>query len=150
MVVVLKEINGVATEDITDKDGKVVYKKGQPLNTFAHLTDDGKTTVGLLDLHRRHRRGRRRQARQQGRPARKPADEKDYLAHGWGFAWPANRRILYNRASADLQGKPWSEKKKLIWWDPRRPAQSPRRQGQVGRPRRARLQRVPRPRRQER
>mgnify|MGYP003693945365 CR=1 FL=1 len=50
--------------------------------------------------------------------ARKPADEKDYLAHGWAFAWPANRRILYNRASADLQGKPWSEKKKLIWWDP--------------------------------
>src|ERR1051326_874821 len=46
MVEVLKEINGVATEDITDKDGKVVYKKGQPLNTFAHLTDDGKTTSG--------------------------------------------------------------------------------------------------------
>src|SRR5438034_9978391 len=36
---------------------------------------------------------------------------------GWGFAWPANRRIIYNRASADPSGKPWSEKKKLIWWD---------------------------------
>jgi formate dehydrogenase major subunit len=35
----------------------------------------------------------------------------------WGFAWPANRRILYNRASADLEGKPWSERKKHIWWD---------------------------------
>src|SRR5206468_2908830 len=41
----------------------------------------------------------------------------DYLAHGWGFVWPANRRIIYNRASADPSGKPWSEKKKLIWWD---------------------------------
>ena len=35
----------------------------------------------------------------------------------WGWAWPANSRILYNRASADPSGKPWSERKKLIWWD---------------------------------
>src|SRR5262249_41131009 len=35
----------------------------------------------------------------------------------WGFAWPANRRVLYNRASADPAGKPWSERKKLVWWD---------------------------------
>ena len=43
---------------------------------------------------------------------------KDYLQHGWGFAWPANRRIMYNRASADLDGKPWIESKALIQWDP--------------------------------
>ncbi len=36
---------------------------------------------------------------------------------GWGFAWPANRRTLYNRAAADPQGRPWSEQKKLVWWD---------------------------------
>ncbi len=36
----------------------------------------------------------------------------------WGFAWPANRRMMYNRASADPEGKPWSERKKYIWWDP--------------------------------
>ena len=35
----------------------------------------------------------------------------------WGFAWPHNRRIMYNRASADPEGKPWSERKKYIWWD---------------------------------
>ncbi len=35
----------------------------------------------------------------------------------WGFSWPANRRILYNRASADPQGHPWSEGKKYVWWD---------------------------------
>ena len=37
--------------------------------------------------------------------------------HGWGFAWPSDRRIIYNRASADPSGKPWSERKKLVWWD---------------------------------
>ncbi len=36
----------------------------------------------------------------------------------WGFAWPANRHILYNRASAAPDGTPWSERKKLVWWDP--------------------------------
>jgi len=38
-------------------------------------------------------------------------------AHGWGYAWPLDRRILYNRASADPDGKPWSERKALVWWD---------------------------------
>jgi formate dehydrogenase major subunit len=37
--------------------------------------------------------------------------------HGWGYAWPSDRRILYNRASARPDGKPWSERKKLVWWD---------------------------------
>jgi formate dehydrogenase major subunit len=44
-------------------------------------------------------------------------NSKDYLGHGWGFAWPADRRIMYNRASANPTGQPWSEGKKLIWWD---------------------------------
>ncbi len=46
--------------------------------------------------------------------ARRP---EGYLGHGWGFAWPNDCRILYNRASARPDGQPWSEKKKLIWWD---------------------------------
>jgi len=44
-------------------------------------------------------------------------ESKDVYGHGWGFAWPADRRILYNRASAKLDGSPWSERKKLVWWD---------------------------------
>ena len=39
------------------------------------------------------------------------------MAPEWGWAWPLNRRILYNRASADPDGKPWSERKKYVWWD---------------------------------
>ncbi len=44
-------------------------------------------------------------------------EPKDYLGHGWGFAWPNDSRIIYNRASAAPDGKPWSERKKLVWWD---------------------------------
>jgi len=128
MLEVLKEINGVATEDITDKDGKVVYKKGQPLNTFAHLTDDGKTTSGCWIYTGVTVEGPDGKVINKAN-ARKPADAKDYLGHGWGFSWPANRRILYNRASADLKGHPWSEKKKLIWWDPEAPGQKPEDKG---------------------
>jgi formate dehydrogenase major subunit len=42
---------------------------------------------------------------------------RDFYGHGWGFAWPSDRRILYNRASARPDGRPWSERKKLVWWD---------------------------------
>jgi formate dehydrogenase major subunit len=42
---------------------------------------------------------------------------KDFYGHGWGFAWPSDRRILYNRASAKPDGTPWSDRKKLVWWD---------------------------------
>ncbi len=48
---------------------------------------------------------------------RKPGREQDWVAGEWGWAWPANRRMLYNRASADPDGKPWSERKAYVWWD---------------------------------
>ena len=124
IVQVLKEVNGFATEDIKDKDGKVVYRKGQAVSTFAHLTDDGKTASGCwiyTGVINETPDGKLVNKA----AARKPADAQDYLGHGWGFAWPANRRILYNRAAADLKGKPWSEKKKLIWWDPAAPGNAP-------------------------
>ena len=66
----------------------------------------------LLDLHRRLRR-----RRQPGRPAQAAARSSHWVAPEWGWAWPANRRILYNRASADPDGKPWSERKRYVWWD---------------------------------
>ena len=45
---------------------------------------------------------------------------RDLYGHGWGFSWPSDRRIIYNRASARPDGKPWSERKKLVWWDEER------------------------------
>jgi formate dehydrogenase major subunit len=128
IVQVLKEVNGFATEDIKDKDGKVVYRKGQAVSTFAHLTDDGRTASGCwiyTGVINETPDGKLVNKA----AARKPADAQDYLGHGWAFAWPANRRILYNRAAADLKGKPWSEKKKLIWWDPAAPGNEPDKKG---------------------
>jgi formate dehydrogenase major subunit len=49
---------------------------------------------------------------------KKPHWEQSGIAQEWAWAWPANRRILYNRASADPDGRPWSERKRLVWWDP--------------------------------
>ncbi len=40
-----------------------------------------------------------------------------YTSPEWGYAWPLNRRMMYNRASADPEGKPWSERKKYMYWD---------------------------------
>jgi formate dehydrogenase major subunit len=120
MELVLKEVSGYATRDIADKDGKLQYRRGQAVSTFAHLADDGSTAAGCwiyTGVINETPDGKlvNRAA------SRKPADASDYLGHGWGFAWPANRRLLYNRASADLTGKPWSDKKKVIWWDAQAP-----------------------------
>ena len=128
MELVLKEVNGYATEEIKDKDGKVVYKKDQPLNTFVHMTDDGKTAGGCWIYTGVLVEGADGKLVNKANQ-RKPADDKDYLAHGWGFAWPANRRILYNRAASDVNGKPYSEKKKLIWWDPNADGATPEKKG---------------------
>src|SRR5207248_2434814 len=48
---------------------------------------------------------------------RKPGQDQHWVAPEWGWAWPANRRLLYNRASADPAGHPWSDRKKYVWWD---------------------------------
>ena len=128
MLLVLKEVNGFATQDLADKDGKPMYRKGQAISTFAHLRDDGSTASGCwiyTGVVNETPDGKivNKAA------GRKPADAADPLAHGWAFAWPANRRIIYNRAAADLTGKPWSERKKLIWWDPEAPGAAPDKKG---------------------
>ena len=49
--------------------------------------------------------------------AASPASEQSWVAPEWAWAWPLNRRMLYNRASADPGGRPWSERKRYVWWD---------------------------------
>ncbi len=75
------------------------------------LKDDGSTACGCWIYCGCY-------ADETNQPARrKPGSEQSWVAPEWGWAWPANRRILYNRASADPEGKPWSERKRYVWWD---------------------------------
>jgi formate dehydrogenase major subunit len=84
---------------------------GEPLSAFAQLKDDGSTACGCWIYCGARAGGVNQTAR------RKPGTEQSWVAPEWGWAWPANRRILYNRASADPEGQPWSPGKALVWWD---------------------------------
>jgi formate dehydrogenase major subunit len=93
---VLREINGYTVED------------GTQVESYADLQDDGSTACGCWIYSGVFPSDGENRARGRIRGT--------FPNLGWGFAWPLNRRILYNRASADPQGKPWSERKKYIWW----------------------------------
>jgi formate dehydrogenase major subunit len=84
---------------------------GQPLSSYTQLKDDGSTACGCWIYCGVYADGINRAAR------RKPGREQNWVANEWGWAWPANRRVLYNRASADPDGRPWSQRKALVWWD---------------------------------
>ena len=81
------------------------------VSSYTQLKSDGSTACGCW-IYCGVRAGGVNQAAR-----RKPGREQNWVANEWGWAWPANRRVLYNRASADPDGKPWSERKALVWWD---------------------------------
>jgi formate dehydrogenase major subunit len=85
--------------------------QGRPLSSYLELRDDGSTTCGCWIYCGVYAEGVNQAAR------RKPGAHQSWVAPEWGWAWPANRRILYNRASADPEGRPWSERKAYLWWD---------------------------------
>jgi len=109
-----KEFSGKALADLTDpKDtSKVLVKAGEQLNGFAELRDDGSTSCGCWIFAGAWSEKGNLMARR---------DNSDPFGIGqtlnWAFAWPSNRRILYNRASCDVNGKPFDAKRKLIAWD---------------------------------
>jgi formate dehydrogenase major subunit len=95
---VLREISGY------DAAGKAV-------SGYTELKDDGSTTCGCWIYSGVYADEVNQAAR------RKPGREQSWVAPEWGWAWPYNRRILYNRASADPEGRPWSQRKAYVWWD---------------------------------
>lgn len=100
---VAMESNGKALADITDPaTGAVIVKKGQQLSSFAQLRDDGTTSCGCWIFAGSWTPEGNQMAR---RDNADPSGLGNTL--GWAWAWPLNRRILYNRASADPQGNPW-------------------------------------------
>ncbi len=84
---------------------------GRPLSSYTQLADDGSTSCGCWIYCGVRADGVNQAAR------RKPGNQQSWVAPEWGWAWPANRRVLYNRASADPAGRPWSKRKELVWWD---------------------------------
>ena len=102
---VLMEINGCRLDEVDPRTGRP-----RLVTEFSELKDDGTTACGCWiysGVFPEPGRNRARERKRTGHP----------LEPDWGFAWPHNRRILYNRASADPEGRPWSERKKLVWWD---------------------------------
>ena len=86
-------------------------EKGRPLSTFNEMRADGSTAGGCWIYAGVYADGVNQAAN------RVPGQQQDPTAAQWGWAWPANRRLLYNRASADPDGKPWSRRKQYVWWD---------------------------------
>jgi formate dehydrogenase major subunit len=87
----------------------------EPLSSYKELKDDGTTACGCWIYCGVRAEGVNQAAR------KKPYWEQEhYTAPEWAWAWPANRRLIYNRASADPAGKPWSERKRYVWWDGRK------------------------------
>lgn len=109
----LKEISGRALVDIKDpKTGAVLFKAGEQLPGFGVLRDDGTTECGNWIYGGVWSQAGNLSAR------RNNADDGGMGIHQqWGYSWPANRRVLYNRAGADPSGKAWDAKRPTIQWD---------------------------------
>jgi formate dehydrogenase major subunit len=109
---VAMELNGKALADLTDPVTKQVIKAGQQLPGFAWLKDDGTTMCGNWIYS-----GMWTEA---GAQCQKRGTEDPSglgVFPNWAWSWPANRRVLYNRASCDVAGKPWDSTRKQIWWN---------------------------------
>lgn len=106
-----QESNGRALVDLKDDKGNIIVPKGQLLDGFAQLRDDGSTACATWIFSGSWTKNGNQMAR------RDNTDSGLGNTPGWAWAWPANRRILYNRASCDPSGKPWDPHRVLIHWD---------------------------------
>ena len=108
-----REFNGKALADLPDPTDatKTIAKAGEQLAGFGQLRDDGTTACGCWIFAGAWTQAGNQMAR------RDNTDSGNGNTPNWAWAWPANRRILYNRASADPSGKPWDAKRKVIAWN---------------------------------
>jgi len=112
---VCKEINGWALQDVRDPAGAVTMRAGQQLGRFLDARADGSTLSGnWLYIGTYTDAGNLTQRRSQSDPSGLGRYQD------WTVSWPANRRILYNRCSADAQGRPWDPSRVGIAWNGQR------------------------------
>ena len=109
---VAQENNGYALVDLKDANGNIIAKKGELLSTFAQLRDDGTTSSGCWIFAGSW-------TPQGNQMARRDNADPTGLGNtlGWAWAWPLNRRVIYNRASADPMGKPWDPRRQIMEWN---------------------------------
>ncbi len=122
---ILMEMNGYTVAD------------GKQVPDFNSLQADGSTACGCWIYSGVY------PDKDQNRARSRKRTPGVYTSPEWGFAWPLNRRMMYNRASADPQGKPWSERKKYMWWDEETNAGRGRMFPTSNRPRRPAIARAP-------
>ena len=96
---VLRHVNGID------------LRTGRAVSGYLDLRADGSTSCGCWIYS-----GVYADEVNQARRRKSWLEQGPYQAE-WGWTWPLNRRVLYNRASADPQGRPWSQRKALVWWD---------------------------------
>jgi formate dehydrogenase major subunit len=109
-----KELNGSVLETVIDPNDptKVLLEKGKQVVSFAALRDDGKTASACWIYSGCYNEAGNNMARRDN----SDPDETGAFSK-WAWSWPVNRRIIYNRASADTNGNPWDPSRKLLWWD---------------------------------
>jgi formate dehydrogenase major subunit len=107
-----RELNGKALADLTDPKTNQTIKAGQQLLGFSWLKDDGTTFCGNWIYSGSWTEAG---ALMQRRGTEDPSGMGLYP--NWAWSWPMNRRVLYNRASCDLSGKPWDPQRRQVWWD---------------------------------
>ncbi len=115
---VLKEISGKVWQDRDVKvvDREIALRKGHQVPNVRALQADGSTSAGCWLYCGAV-------GEEQGQvvnytDSRNPEDESGLGLHpNWAWSWPGNIRILYNRASCDLQGQPREGVNPLVWWD---------------------------------
>ncbi len=109
-----RRINGFFWADT--KIGNRLYKKGDLVPAFGNLQADG-TTSSLNWLYAGSYTEEDGNKSKRRDPSQTPMQAAIGLYPNWSWCWPVNRRILYNRASVDLNGKPYNPKKAVIEWD---------------------------------
>ena len=100
-----------SAEDVLRRISGVDLTTGRAVDNYMSLKADGSTMCGCWIYSGVYADEVNQAARRKPQGGQGPSESE------WGWVWPMDRRVLYNRASADPQGRPWSERKKLIWWD---------------------------------